>query len=76
MQKTITQKEYQNLVKRQEKVEEDLNIMKKILWIESKEDQIKPSVLKKWEKISRDMDLGRGRSFTSVSEMKKWLKNL
>lgn len=76
MQKTITQKEYQNLVKRQEKVEEDLNIMKKILWIESKEEQIKPSVLKKWEKISHDMDLGKGRSFTSVSEMKKWLKNL
>lgn len=76
MQNIITKKEYQHLVKRQEKIEEELNVMKRILWIESDEEKIRPAVLKRWEKISRDMDRGKGRVFTSVSEMKKWLENL
>ena len=73
---TITKKEYEVLLKRQEKVEEELGIMKKVLWIVSDEEKIRPSILKRWEKISRRLDRGEGRSFTSAKEMKKWLKSL
>ena len=73
---TITKKEYEVLLKRQEKVEEELGIMKKVLWIVSDEEKIRPSILKRWEKISHRLDSGEGRSFTSAKEMKKWLKSL
>ena len=73
---TITKKEYEVLLKRQEKVEEELGIMKKALWIVSDEEKIRPSILKRWEKISRGLDRGEGRSFASAKEIKKWLKSL
>lgn len=73
---TIPKKEYEILLKRQEKIEEELGIMKRMLWIESDEGKIYPSVLKRWKKISRGLDYGKGRSFASVKEMKKWLKSL
>lgn len=73
---TITKKEYGILLKRQEKIEEELDIMKKALLIESDEGKIYPSVLKRWEKISRGLDYGKGRSFVSAKDMKKWLKSL
>ena len=73
---TIPKKEYQGLIKRQEKIEAELDIVKKILHYETDEKQIKPAVLKRWEKISRDMDKNRGRSFSSLKDMKKWLQNL
>lgn len=73
---TIPKKEYQILVKRQEKIEAELDMVKKILRYETDEKQIKPAVLKRWEKISRDLDKSSGRSFSSLKDMKKWLQNL
>jgi len=73
---TITEREYKNLVQRQAKVEGDLNILKKIVLLEAEEENIRPVVLRRWEKISRDLDRGRGRSFDSAKEVKKWLKHL
>ena len=43
---------------------------------EAEEENIRPVVLRRWEKISRDLDRGRGRSFDSAKEVKKWLKHL
>jgi len=71
----ITEREYKNLVQRQAKVEGDLNILKKIVLLEAEEENIRPVVLRRWEKISRDLDRGRG-SFDSAKEVKKWLKHL
>jgi len=73
---TITQKEYKNIILRQEKIEGDLDILKKIVQAEIREEQIRPAVLKRWERISDDLDAGKGRSFHSAKEMKKWLKNV
>ena len=72
----ITEREDKNLVQRQAKVEGDLNILKKIVLLEAEEENIRPVVLRRWEKISRDLDRGRGRSFDSAKEVKKWLKHL
>ena len=68
-------KEYKYLVKRQEKMEVELDFLKKIV-LADEEKFIRPSVLKKWEKISKDMDKGKGLFFDSVTDMKNWMKNL
>lgn len=73
---TIPKKEYNNLLKRQWRVEEELEVIKGMLKKELEEDRVKPHILKKWERISRDLDRGKGRSFSSPKEMQKWLRNL
>ena len=73
---TITQKEYTSLVRRQERIEAELGILKKIVRQEIAEGEIKPAILRKWERISRNLDRGQGRSFTSFGDMQRWLKKL
>ena len=73
---TITQKEFKHLVRRQGRVEQELEILKKIVRQEVDETQIRPLVLKRWERISRDLDLGKGRAFDSALAMRSWLKRL
>lgn len=73
---TITQKEYQHILRRQEKMEAEFDVVKKILAAEIQEEKIRPAVLKRWERISRDMDQGKGRAFSSVKEMRQWLRKL
>lgn len=70
-----TPNEYKHLIKRQDRVEAELNFLKQLV-LSDDEKFIKPSVLKKWEKISRDMDKGKGLFFDSVADMKNWMKNL
>ena len=73
---TIAQKEYKQILRRQDKLESEIELIKKAV-LENAESNIKPSALKRWERISRDMDRGKvGHTFTSVQEMRKWLKNL
>lgn len=73
---TITQKEYTNLVRRQERVEAEIGVLKKIVRDEITGSEIKPVVLRKWERISRDLDRGKGRSFASGKAAQKWLKSI
>lgn len=73
---TIPKKDYTTLVRRQQKVERELDVLKKIVQHEIREEQIHPSIAKRWERISSDLDRDKGRSFSSVKEMKKWLKQL
>ena len=73
---TLIQREYKNLLRRQEKIEKELGVVKEILRRETNDEQIRPSVLRRWERMSRQLDSGRGRSFSSITEMKKWLKSL
>lgn len=72
---TIPKKEYQNIIQRQSFLEKELAFLKKSL-LEFDEANIKPSALRRWERISRELDRGQGRYFFSVGEMKKWLKRL
>ena len=72
----ITSQEYKYLVRRQERMERELGILREVVKQEVEERRIRPSVLKRWERISRDLDNGKGRSFSSLKEMNRWLKNL
>ena len=74
----MTQKEieYKEILWRQDRLELELEMIKKAVLAED-ESNIKPSVLKRWERISRDMDHGKvGHVFNSVQEARKWLKSL
>lgn len=70
---TITQNEYKTVLKRQDKMEAELNFLKQLV-LNDEEKFIKSSVLKKWERISQGIDKGKGRVFNSISEMKNWQK--
>lgn len=72
---TIPKKEYQDIASRQIFLEKEVAILKRVV-LKSEEDFIEPAALRRWEKISRAMDGGGGRSFASAKEMKRWLKEL
>lgn len=71
---TIPKKEYQNILQRQAFIEKELSLLKKN-FIDFDEKNIKPSALRHWEHISRDLDKGNGHSFSSLKEMKEWLNS-
>ena len=71
----MAQKAYKEILRRQNKLEEAFEALRSIVNNEFDEHRIKPSVLKKWERISHDMDNGKGRFFNSPEEARKWLKN-
>jgi len=72
----IPKKEYRHLLRRQEKIEEDLRIVKEMLRNEINGENIRPAILKRWERISSDLDAGKGRAFPSLRMMQTWLRNL
>ena len=72
---TITRREYQHLIRRQARVEQDVHILKQFLQRDD-EAKIRPSVLKRWDRISRDLDRGKGRRFSSWRQARGWLKRL
>ncbi len=73
---TLPKKQYETLIRRQERVERELALLREVVKEQAEDDLIRSPVLKKWERISRDLDRGRGRSFASLKEMKAWLRAL
>ena len=74
---SVTKKEYRKLLRRQEKTERDIVVLKKAVQFELLDEKnINPARLKRWERISRDMDHGKGKTFSSVTAMRQWLKKL
>jgi len=72
---TIPKKEYQSLARRQILVEKEIAFLNKVVF-ETEESFIRPATLRRWERLSRTLDRGAGRSFNSVKEMRRWLKAL
>lgn len=72
----IPRKEYRRIIDRQMTMEKDLRIVKMMLQYEINDGDIRPEVLARWEKISRDLDRGKGYAFSSASDMRQWLKRL
>lgn len=72
---TIPKKEYQNIIQRQSLIEKEMVFLRKTIF-EIDEINIKPSVLRRWERISHELDRGQGRSFSSLKGMKEWLGSL
>lgn len=73
---TLPRKQYRNLIERQERVEKELGFLREVVRAGIEEEYIRSATLKRWERISRDLDRGRGRVFSSLAEMRAWLKQL
>ena len=58
------------------RIEKELEAVKKFVQVRLDEEQISTTKLRRWEDTSRDLDHGKGRSFTSQRKMEDWLKNL
>ena len=67
---TITQTEYKKLVERQNRVEKELYTLKEAVRRET-EEYINPLMAKRWERVSNDLDGGKGRVFSSVEKMNR-----
>lgn len=64
------------MIRRQDRVEHELAILRDVVKEQAEDDLIHPSVLQKWERISKDLDRGKGIVFKSQKEVKAWFKNL
>lgn len=69
------QNKYIEVLRRQERLEREFNMLKKAV-LATDETNINPAVLKRWERISKDLDNDKGRTFSSLRDMKKWLARL
>ncbi|MEK9209433.1 MAG: hypothetical protein AAB926_01225 [Patescibacteria group bacterium] len=72
---TISKNEYLKIIKTQEKLEEKLDLLQK-MFKEEIQDEIRPEYVKKLDRIDAEIDKGKGVKFSSISEMKKYLRSL
>lgn len=63
------------IFKRQDMLDKKLDVLMRQIF-SSDESNIRPEILRRWDKISRDLDHGKGRKFSSVKEVKEWFKNI
>jgi len=74
---TIPIKEYKESIQIQKSILSRLDLLQKAVFENSKYYyDINPSLLKRYEKISLDLDKGKGKKFSSFSSFKKYLKDL
>ncbi|MEK7502950.1 MAG: hypothetical protein AAB556_00715 [Patescibacteria group bacterium] len=69
------QREINEVKKTQKRLELELNTIKKII-DEHAFEEIRPEYLKKLDKISAEINKGKGIKFSSQKELKNYFKNL
>ena len=72
---TIPIKEYKQSIQIQKTILSRLDFLQKIIF-ESSKDEINPTKMKRLERISLDLDNGKGRRFSSFSSFKSYLRDL
>lgn len=73
--KTITQTEYKKLLEDQKELRSNVGELKKII-LEVASEELKPSVIKRLERRSRDIDRGKGKRFNNLTSLKSYLARL
>jgi len=72
---TVPVKEFRESIKIQKSILSRLDFLQKIVF-ETSKDEIDSRLIKRYEKISTDLDQGKGKKFHSVSAFKTYLKDL
>ena len=72
---TIPIKEYKQSIQLQKSILFRLDLLQKVVFENSK-DEIDSSLLKRFEKISFNLDAGKGKKFSSISSFKTYLRGL
>ena len=70
-----TLNQYQTIFERQNMLEKKLDVLMRQIF-SFDESSIRPEVLRRWEKISQDLDRGKGKKFYSSKEVKNWVKSI
>lgn len=71
---TIPKNEYLKIIETQEKLGKELTLLRKMFQNEICEE-VRLEYIKKLDKIDSEIDKGKCIRFSSVSEMKKYLRN-
>ena len=72
---TIPIKEYKQSIQMQKSILSRLDFLQKIVF-ESSKDEISSDRMKHFEKISFELDSGKGKKFYSISSFKNYLRDL
>ena len=72
---TITKTEYKKILKNQDELSSRLNDLQRVV-LEIAQEEVRPSVLRRWEKRMLDADQGKGRRFNNLSSFQKYLRAL
>ena len=72
---TITKKQLRNLVKKQEAVDQEVRALRGIV-LELAKDEVRPAFVKRLERISKSLDRGEGKRFSSLGAFKAHLRAL
>jgi len=72
---TIPIKEYKQSIQMQKNILSRLDLLQKVVF-ESSKDEIVPNIMKRFEKISIDLDNNKGKKFSSISSFKNYLRDL
>lgn len=72
---TFSQKQYGVLLKRQAAVQNEIMRLKKIMK-ELAQDEVQPSVLKRLNARSLDIEKGAGKKFSNIKAFKQYLRAL
>lgn len=72
---TITKTEYKKILNNQSRLEAEIITLRKFVTEEMK-DTISASKVKKLEKISRELDLDKGKKFQSSVDLKNYFMTL
>lgn len=68
---TITREEYRALAERQQRLEKEISLLKDVVQIDLEGEHIRPEVLRRLDRMSRDLDAGKGKRFASMKEFRK-----
>ena len=72
---TIPKTEYKEIIKTQEKLSQKLDLIQRMI-IELIRDEINSQYSKKINRLSQEIDQGKGIKFSNLREMKKYLNSL
>lgn len=72
---TLSKTKYLNIYNSQKKLTEKVNLMQKIL-LDLTEDSVRPEYADKLNKISADMDKGKGIKFANARDVEKYLNEI
>jgi len=75
---TIPKSEYTKIIKTQEKLEKNVSTLQRMFKKVVQEDilEVRPSYIRKLDKIEKDLDAGNGVRFLNAKEAKAYLRNL
>ncbi|MBU3926067.1 hypothetical protein KJ763_02775 [Patescibacteria group bacterium] len=73
---TIPKSEYSKIVRTQEELKKKVSLLQK-MFLDAEEDrEVRPEYIKKLERIDAEINKGKCIRFSSVAEMRKYLRNL